>query len=103
MSCPKERPPLHYSVERHLNLNGCDTSLTCISTYSQVGRKCCFDSQRATLHAPLYKKDNVRSKGSESGKRYTRAFTSHVASGVENGQVASPFAEHTFDAAPRIA
>ena len=36
----KERPTPHYSVERHLNLNGRDTSL--IWTYSQVGRKCCF-------------------------------------------------------------
>ena len=43
------RPTLHYSVERHLNLNGRDTSL--IWTYSQVGRKCCFHNQRATLHA----------------------------------------------------
>ena len=45
----KERPTPHYSVERHLNLNGRDTSL--IWTYSQVGRKCCFHNQRATLHA----------------------------------------------------
>ena len=40
------RPTPHYSVERHLNLNGRDTSL--IWTYSQVGRKCCFHNQRAT-------------------------------------------------------
>ena len=39
------------------------------------------------------KKENVRSKGSESGKRCTRACTFHVASGVENGQAAPPFAE----------
>ena len=45
----KERPTPHYSVERHLNLNGRDTSL--IWTYSQVGRKCCFHNQRATPHA----------------------------------------------------
>ena len=45
----KERPTPHYSVERHLNLNGRNTSL--IWTYSQVGRKCCFHNQRATLHA----------------------------------------------------
>ena len=37
-------------VERHLNLNDCDTSL--LWTYSQVGHKCCFHSQRITLHAP---------------------------------------------------
>ena len=36
-------------VERHLNLNDCDTSL--LWTYSQVGRKCCFHSQRITPHA----------------------------------------------------
>ena len=46
----KERPTPHYSVERHLNLNGRDTSL--IWTYSQAGRKCCFRSQHATLQAP---------------------------------------------------
>ena len=97
---------LLYRVERHLNLNGCDTSL--IWTYSQVGRKGCFYSLRATLHAPrsryIYhtrtalaitvhlflssqpwnKKENPRSKGSESCKRCTRACTSYVASGVEN-------------------
>ena len=39
----KERPTLHYSMERHLNLNGRDTSL--IWTYSQVGRKCCFQRE----------------------------------------------------------
>ena len=39
------------------------------------------------------KKENMRSKGSESGKRCTCACTSHVASGVENGQAAPPFAE----------
>ena len=37
-------------VERHLNLNDCDTSL--LWTYSQVGHKCCFHSQRITPHAP---------------------------------------------------
>ena len=36
-------------VERHLNLNDCDTSL--LWTYSQVGHKCCFHSQRTTPHA----------------------------------------------------
>ena len=46
----KERPTAHYSVELHLNLNGRDTSL--IWTYSQVGHKCCFHNQCATLHAP---------------------------------------------------
>ena len=45
----KERPTPHYSVERHLNLNGRHTSL--IWTYSQVGRKCCFHNQLAMLHA----------------------------------------------------
>ena len=35
-------------VERHLNLNDCDTSL--LWTYSQVGHKCCFHSQRITPH-----------------------------------------------------
>ena len=99
-----------------LNLNGCDTSL--IRTYSQVGRKNCFYSQRAKLHAPRSrahsagdnmltvnqlhvflssqpwnKKENVRSNGSENGKRCTLACTSHVASGVENGQAAPLFAE----------
>ena len=46
---------------------------------------------------PWNKKENVRSKGSESGKRCTRACTSHVASGVENCQVAPPFAEWAQD------
>ena len=46
---------------------------------------------------PWNKKENVRSKGSESGKRCTCACTFHVASGVENGQVAPPFAEWTRD------
>ena len=36
-------------VERHLNLNDCDTSL--LWTYSQVGHKCSFHSQRITPHA----------------------------------------------------
>ena len=45
----KERPTPHYRVERHLNLNGRDTSL--IWTYSQVGRKCCFHSHRVNGHA----------------------------------------------------
>ena len=36
-------------VERHLNLNGRDTSL--IWTYSQVGRKC-FHSQSASYTGP---------------------------------------------------
>ena len=36
-------------VERHLNLNNCDTSL--LWTYSEVGHKCCFHSQRITPHA----------------------------------------------------
>ena len=88
----KERPTPHYSVERHLNLNGRDTSL--IWTCSQVGRKCCFHNQYTpcvrvvppAYGAGLNKKENSRSKGSESGKRCTRACTSHVASGVENGQ-----------------
>ena len=40
----KERPTPHYSVERHLNLNGRDTSL--IWTYSQVGRR----KERPTPH-----------------------------------------------------
>ena len=40
---------------------------------------------------PWNKKENARSKGSESGKRCTRTCTSHVASGVENGPVAPPF------------
>ena len=44
----QERPTPHYSMERHLNLIGCDTPL--IWTYSQVGCKCCFCP--ATLHAP---------------------------------------------------
>ena len=36
-------------VERHLNLNDCDTSL--LWTYAQVGHKCCFHSQRITPRA----------------------------------------------------
>ena len=36
-------------VERHLNLNVCDTSL--LWTYSQVGHKCCFHRQRITPRA----------------------------------------------------
>ena len=43
----KERPTPHYSVERHLNLNGRHTSL--IWTYSQVGRKCCFHNLTNSL------------------------------------------------------
>ena len=46
---------------------------------------------------PWNKKENVRSKGLESGKCCTRACTSHVASGVKNGQVAPPFAEWARD------
>ena len=77
-------------VERHLNLNDCDTSL--LWTYSQVGHKCCFHSQRITPRAVrkrtyVYilrwrvaivncdsrsqrwsRKVKARSKGSESGK-----------------------------------
>ena len=84
-------------VERHLNLNDCDTSL--LWTYSQVGHKCCFHSQRITRvcvipravrrrtcvyirrwrvaivnydsrsHAQRWsRKGKARSKGSESGK-----------------------------------
>ena len=85
-------------VERHLNLNDCDTTL--LWTYSQVGHKCCFHSQRITPHAPRLRytarrtqayvrvytalalgdgkldsrsqrwsrKGKARSKGSESGK-----------------------------------
>ena len=93
-------------MEQHLNLNGRDTSL--IWTYSQVGCKCYFHSQRATLHALRSRcTARVYSAGDDS-KRVTRVsqFTtvkqvrerkiekkSHVASGVENGQVARPFAE----------
>ena len=46
---------------------------------------------------PWNKKENVRSKGSESGKHCTCACTFHAASGVENGQVALPFAEWARD------
>ena len=77
-------------VERHLNLNDYDTSL--LWTYSQVGHKCCFHSQRITPRAVrkrtyVYirrgrvaivncdsrsqrwsRKGKARSKGSESGK-----------------------------------
>ena len=75
-------------VERHLNLNDCDTSL--LWTYSQVGHKCCFHSQRITPHAvrkrtymyvyirrwrvaivncdSISQRWSTRSKGSESGK-----------------------------------
>ena len=38
-------------VERHLNLNNCDTSL--LWTYSQVGHKCCFHSQHITPYASV--------------------------------------------------
>ena len=38
-------------------------------------------------------KKRARWKGSESGKCCTRAWDSHVASGVESGQVAPPFME----------
>ena len=57
-----ERPTLHYSVERHLNLNGCNTSL--IWTYFQVGRKCCFYSQRAphVCTIPYMYSDGANSK-----------------------------------------
>ena len=54
----KERPTPHYSVERHLNLNGRDTSL--IWTYSQVGRKCCFHSQSAMPGAPRFYRARIR-------------------------------------------
>ena len=57
----KECPTLHYRVERHLNLNDCNTFL--IWTYPQVGHiwwswhKCCYHnagySQLATLHVQL--------------------------------------------------
>ena len=78
-------------VERHLNLNDCDTSL--LWTYSQVGHKCCFHSQLITpravrkrtyvrVYTALARSDSklrftiaaieqegkARSKGSESGK-----------------------------------
>ena len=36
-------------VERHLNLNDCETSL--LWAYSEVGHKCCFHSQRITPRA----------------------------------------------------
>ena len=63
----KSRPTPHYSVERHLNLNGRDTSL--IWTYSQVGRKCCFHSQRTTLHAP---RSRYTVGAGDDSKRVTR-------------------------------
>ena len=56
---------------------------------------------------PWNKKENARSKVSESGKRCTRTYTSHVASGVENGQVAPPLRSaeycHTFTAVSQVA
>ena len=109
MSRPKGWKERLTRVEQHLNLNSCDTSL--IWTYSQVGSRCCFYTQRATLHAPRShtystgtaitvnesqpwnKKEDVGSKVSESGKCCTRTCTSHMASGFENGQVALPFEE----------
>ena len=74
MSRPKGGRSVQLRVERHLNLNGCDTSL--IWTYSQVGRKCCFYSQRATLHARAPRSrviPHVYSIGNNS-KRVTRFF-----------------------------
>ena len=80
-------------MERHLNLNDCDTSL--LWTYTQVGHKWCFHSQRITpravrkrtyMYTYMYirwrvaivncdsrsrrwsRKGKARSKGSESGK-----------------------------------
>ena len=54
-------------VERHLNLNDCDTSL--LWTYSQVGRKCCFHSQRITPHASRLRYTARRTKA------YVRVYT----------------------------
>ena len=48
----KERPTPHYSVERHLNLDGRHTSL--IWTYSQVGRKCCFHKPTRYATRPAF-------------------------------------------------
>ena len=90
----KERPTPHYSVERHLNLNGRDTSL--IWTYSQVGRKCCFHSQRAM--APRYK-PRVR-------VNYTALYTRlYFLRGLRSrkGQSAECGILHTFAAAPSVA
>ena len=68
----KECPTPHYSVERHLNLNGCDNSL--IWTYSEVGRKCCFYSQRATLHALHSRVIPYAYSTGNNSKRVTRCF-----------------------------
>ena len=54
-------------VERHLNLNDCDTSL--LWTYSQVGRKCCFHSQRITPHASRLR---YAARGTQA---YVRVYT----------------------------
>ena len=54
-------------VERHLNLNDCDTSL--LWTYSQVGHKCCFHSQRITPHAPRLRYTARRTQA------YVRVYT----------------------------
>ena len=79
-------------VEQHLNLNSRDTSL--IWTYSQVGHKCCFHTQSATLGVPrsCY---NVRVGGGNNNKRVTRGsqFTTIVrekenvgSKGLESGK-----------------
>ena len=46
----------------------------------------------------------MRSKGSESGKRCAHAWSSYVASGVENGQVICGVRDtHILAAAPQVA
>ena len=73
--------------------------------YCQMSSGSCLQTQNRLLEfwhfpPPIFlssqrwsKKENVRSKGLESGKRCTRAWISQVVSGVENGQVVPPFAE----------
>ena len=105
-------------MERHLNLNGYDTSLIWTYFILSWGISVVFIAKalrymprvrviphsystgnyskrvtRVSQFTTAEQKKNVRSKGSESGKRCTHACTSHVASGVENGQVVLPFVE----------
>ena len=55
-------------VERHLNLNDCDTSL--LWTYSHVGHKSCFHGQRIT---PRAVRKRTYMYGAGKGKRDRKA------------------------------
>ena len=60
-------------VERHLNLNGRDTSL--IWTYSQVGRRCCFQSTTGTPGAPRSRVVTLAYSAGDNSKIVTRGST----------------------------